>query len=260
MHPLALNDFLFNVKIVQIEAYGLSDIGKKKSNNEDHFSIIYPEFPGFPYILAVSDGVGGRKAGELASVVALQSIISRLVPRSYLNNINEKEIITSFELANLHLRETSINNISYRGMGTTVVLALIYEDKTYIASVGDSRAYMINSTIKQITEDHTLPSELLKKGSITQKQFLEHPYKHHLTRALGIEENVKPDLFTLRTTDFKTILLCTDGLTEHVTDSEIFNVIAKFPKPEASVKKLIQTTLQRGASDNVTAIVANVIP
>lgn len=245
---------------MQIKAFGLSDVGKKKPNNEDHFSIINPEFSGFPHVLAVSDGVGGRKAGELASVVALQSIIGYLMPRSFHFNFDKGQIKTAFDLANKHLRQESINNTNFRGMGTTVVLALIFDDKTYVASVGDSRAYFINSAIKQVTEDHTLPNELLKKGAINQKQYNEHPYKHHLTRAMGIDDVVQPDLFVFNTSDFKTILLCTDGLTEHVSDSEIFATITKLRNPETSAKKLIQTTLQRGASDNVTVVVADVLP
>lgn len=245
---------------MQIKAYGLSDVGKKKPNNEDHFSIINPEFNDFPHILAVSDGVGGRKAGELASVVALQSIIGYLIPRSFRGIFNEEQIRKAFYLANKHLRQESSNNSNFRGMGTTVVMALIYSDKTYIASVGDSRAYLINSTIKQVTDDHTLPNELLKKGAITQKQYQEHPYKHHLTRAMGIDDVVEPDLFVLNTLEFKTIMLCTDGLTEHVSDSEIFATITKLRNPETSAKKLLQTTLQRGASDNVTIVIADIIP
>lgn len=244
---------------MQIRAFGLSDVGKKKINNEDHFSIISPEFDDFPHVLAVSDGVGGRKAGELASAVALQFIIGYLVPRSFRNTFDESQIKKAFDLANKHLRQESASNSNFRGMGTTVVMALIYSDKTYIASVGDSRAYFINSTIKQITDDHTLPNELLKKGSINQKQYNEHPYKHHLTRAMGIDDVVMPDVFVSNTSDFKTIILCTDGLTEHVSDNEIFATITKLHNPEASAKKLIQTTLQRGASDNVTVVIADVI-
>jgi protein phosphatase len=244
---------------MQIKAFGLSDVGKKKSNNEDHFSIVSPEFDDFPYFLAVSDGVGGRNAGELASAVALQFIIGYLVPRSFRNTFNENQINQAFDLANKHLRQESASNSNFRGMGTTVVMALIYSDKTYIASVGDSRAYFINSTIKQITEDHTLPNELFKKGSITQKQYNEHPYKHHLTRAMGIDAAVIPDVFVFNTSDYKTIVLCTDGLTEHVTDCEIFATITKLNNPETSAKKLVQTTLQRGASDNVTVVIADIV-
>lgn len=246
------------VNNVQIKASGISDTGKKKSNNEDHYSIIYPEFPGFPHILAVSDGVGGRKAGELASAVALQYIIGYLMPRSFHTNFNQEEILSAFQSANKQLRNTSNSDSNFRGMGTTVVLAMIYPDVTYIASIGDSRAYTMNSSIVQVTEDHTLPKELLKRGAITPKQYKEHPYKHHLTRAMGIDEFANPDVFKLNTADFTHILLCTDGLTEHVSDSEIYAMVSKSQSPEASAKKLMQATLQRGASDNVTIVVASV--
>ncbi len=245
---------------MKIETFGWSDKGKVKSNNEDHFAIIPPEFPEQPYIIGVSDGVGGRRGGEMASVKALQVIGSYLIPRLTSPSHAKDELLRSYELANSELRRAGEKDEELAGMGTTAVVGAIFPKQIFVCSVGDSRAYAVNGLgLKQVTDDHTLPNELYKRGSINEKQFHEHPYRHHLTRALGIDETVKPDVFTIDAGGVNWFLLCTDGLTEHVNPSEIMTTINKFQEPQLIVKKLIAQALLKGGTDNVTVVLAKLI-
>lgn len=239
------------------DAYGVSDIGCVKSANEDHFSIIPPEFPGMPYFLAVSDGVGGRKGGQVASIKALQVIGREIF--SNMPQIGQAEAVirNSFEKANEQLRKLSDKNSNLQGMGTTAVVALVYDFETVICSVGDSRAYSIsNNSIIQVTNDHSWTFELYQKGLISQKQMKDHPYRHHLIRALGIENQVNPDVFRIDNALFDWLLLCSDGLTEHVADNEILTIVLKENDPKNAVTKLLAMALARGGSDNITIVLA----
>lgn len=241
----------------KIDAYGVSDIGCVKLANEDHFSIIPPEFPGMPYFLAVSDGVGGRKGGQVASIKALQVIGREIF--SLMPQIGQAEVSirNSFEKANDQLRKLSDKNSSLQGMGTTAVIALVYDFETVICSIGDSRAYAISSnSIVQITNDHSWTFELYQKGLITQKQMKDHPYRHHLIRALGIDNQVNPDVFRIDNSTFDCLLLCSDGLTEHVSENEILGIVLKEIEPKNAVTKLLQMALARGGSDNITIVLA----
>jgi len=244
------------LKVVNIVWAGLSNTGKIKENNEDHYAIVPPQYPELPYIFAISDGVGGRKGGDLASVRAIQVISDyfvRHLPKSY----NSPEVTQkAFEIANSDLRLTGSSNANLSGMGTTVVFAALFEDTLQVTWIGDSRAYILRKNIlEQITTDHTLPNELFKRGSITQKQLKNHPCKHHLVRALGIDETVKPEMVQVPAQNLEWMVLCTDGLYEHVSDIEIQGAIHKLNDPTLVTKKLIQMALSRGGTDNVTVVV-----
>ncbi|NTU61186.1 MAG: serine/threonine-protein phosphatase, partial [Caldiserica bacterium] len=237
--------------------FGVSDTGYVKSANEDHFSIIPPDFPGLPHLIALSDGVGGRRGGQLASVKALQVIGNRIFSNTPSTNDAPKMLFESFNKANDILRKLSDRNESLKGMGTTAVVALVYDDKTVICSIGDSRAYAVtSSSIMQITKDHTWTNELREKGLLTDKQVKNNPYRHHLIKALGVDESANPETFTLDNDDVQWLLLCSDGLTEHVSDIEILGTVLKENDPKAAANKLLQVALSRGGTDNITIVIA----
>jgi protein phosphatase len=243
--------------MMKIEAFGVSDIGCVKHANEDHYTILPPDFDGMPYFFAVSDGVGGRKGGQLASVKVLQvignTINSAPVGKKYANLV----LVESFAKANAELRKLSRKNENLQGMGTTAVVALVYDDSTLICSIGDSRAYAIlGDNIRLITRDHSWTFELYDKGLINEKQLKNHPYRHHLVKALGIEDSANPDVFELENGRIDWLLLCSDGLTEHVPDSEILSVIKKENNSKNSCEKLLQMALARGGTDNITIVIA----
>lgn len=246
--------------MVNIVWASLSDTGKVKDNNEDHYAIISPQYPEFPYIFAISDGVGSRKGGDLASAKAIQ-IISDYFVWHLSESQGAPEIAQkAFEVANSELRLAGSLNAELNGMGTTVVFAALFDDTLQITWIGDSRAYIVKKNdLEQITVDHTLPNELLKRGSITEKQLKNHPCKHHLVRALGIDETAKPEMVRLPSQDLEWLILCTDGLYEHVSDIEIQGAIQKLNDPALITKKLIQMALSRGGTDNVTVIAVKII-
>lgn len=243
--------------MIRLSVFGLSDTGYVKSANEDHFSIIPPDFPGLPHLIALSDGVGGRRGGQLASVKVLQIIGNQVFSITPSANDAPKTLFDSFGKANDILRKLSDRNESLKGMGTTAVVALVYDNKTVVCSIGDSRAYIVTSgSIMQVTKDHSWTSELKEKGLLTDKQARNHPYRHHLVKALGVEENANPDVFTLDNNDIEWLMLCSDGLTEHVSDIEILGTILKENDPKAAANKLLQVALSRGGTDNITIVIA----
>lgn len=243
--------------MIRLTVFGVSDTGYVKSANEDHFSIIPPDFPGLPHLIALSDGVGGRRGGQLASVKALQVIGNQIISVTPSPEDAPKALFESFNKANDILRKLSDRNESLKGMGTTAVVALVYDDKTVICSIGDSRAYAITAgSIMQITKDHSWMSQLKDKGLLSEKQARNHPYRHHLIKALGVEENANPDTFMLDNNDIQWLLLCSDGLTEHVQDIEILGAVLKDGDPKLVANKLLQVALARGGTDNITIVIA----
>jgi protein phosphatase len=244
--------------MTNIIAFGISDTGYVKSANEDHFSIIPPDFPGMPYMIALSDGVGGRRGGQLASVKVLQVIGNHINAVNPSSSQAPEILFESFNKANSFLRKLSDRNESLKGMGTTAVVALVYNSQTIICSIGDSRGYVINKAgIVQITKDHSWTTELVDKGILPASQIKNHPYRHHLVKALGVDEQANPDTFVVENRDIHWLLLCSDGLTEHVSETEILGVVFKENNPKAAANKLMQVALSRGGTDNITIVIAH---
>ncbi len=231
--------------------------GLMRENNED--SLIVEESHNYS-LFAVADGMGGHKAGEVASSIAIEGI------RNYFIESLEKEefqppsfIIESVNLCNDKIREESLRNEEYCGMGTTVAMAVIDKQQNviYIGNVGDSRAYLLrNDEIKQITTDHTYVHELLKDGKITSEEAKTHPKRNVITRALGSEEIVHADIFEIDLYENDILLLCTDGLTTHVSDNEMLEIIKEYGTNE-SVQELIKLANDNGGTDNITIIIVD---
>ena len=235
-----------------------SDKGKIKIRNEDHFSIIPPSFAGQPYIFAVSDGVGGRKGGQLASVKAIQKV-GGFISRNSITKDNIKEIAyTAIEQANDYLISSGKTNKDLEGMGTTLVLCILVDDMINFFSIGDSRGYIVDDkdTLHQVTIDHTWTNELVRNGSLTEKKAMIHPHRHRLIRAIGVFDVVKPDYFSIALDRVKWVILCTDGLTEHVTNNQILNITQRGISPQEMADYMVKLSLRRGGTDNVTVVVA----
>lgn len=245
--------------MITVKAWGLSDVGCVKSANEDHFSIIPPDYEGLPYLLAVSDGVGGRKGGQFASVRILQ-VIGNIISNQSPTIENAAQILVeSFQSANKELRKLSDKYETLKGMGTTAVVTLVYDSWIFVCSIGDSRAYAIkDGNIFRITKDHSMTQDLLDRGHIKESQLKSHPYRHHLIKALGIDDQANPDVFRRVTADCQWLVMCSDGLTEHVEEKEILSVILRENDPKNVCQKLLQMTLSRGGNDNVTVVVAKI--
>lgn len=231
--------------------------GLMRENNEDN--LIVEEFDKFS-LYAVADGMGGHKAGEVASSIAIEGIRSYFVESMEMEDFKPPLfIIESVNLSNDKIREESLKNEDCLGMGTTVTMAVVdkLHNIVYIGNVGDSRAYLLrNNEIKQVTTDHTYVNELLKDGRITVEEAKYHPKRNVITRALGSEEFVHADIFEIEFYQNDILLLCTDGLTTHVSDVEMLEIIKKYGSSE-SVQKLIKLANDNGGTDNITIIIVD---
>lgn len=238
-----------------MQIYSKTDRGLVRRINQDAFYTGYLEDSvGFA---VVCDGMGGANAGEVASTKAVEAITDYMT-RSYRNAMDisdlEKLAKNAVESANLRLYDLSLTNPDYAGMGTTVVLAILSGNRAVIAHVGDSRAYLINDTITQLTKDHSVVQSLIESGKITPEDAKVHPRKNVITRALGSQEKVAIDLDCAQPKEGDILLLCTDGLTNFAEPEEIRDILKTEDLPDAA-ELLIQTANQNGGGDNITVVV-----
>ena len=235
---------------------GASHAGRVRANNQDAFvSGVLTEKAAF---VVVCDGMGGANGGNIASGIAVRCIADRLID-GYRDSADRETIralmTEAIADANTEIYETSLESPDLRGMGTTAVAAVVTDDTAYIMHVGDSRAYWItHSSIRQVTRDHSVVQEMVEQGTITQEESRTHPQKHFLTRALGVERDMDGEFATVALTEPGTLLVCTDGLTNMVTDETIQSLVRTFPFEEIS-NKLINTANLAGGSDNITVVV-----
>lgn len=229
--------------------YGVkSDVGKVRSINQDSSLVLDGEIQ----ILAVADGMGGHKAGEIASALAIETI------RRYQGQTDDiRQMLNDIiEEADREIYEAQMADSNYQGMGTTLTLAVVKENLLYIGHVGDSRAYLCrNQDLLQITTDHSLVNELLKQEQITEEEALNHPQRHLLLQALGSGNklNIEINCFSLERSDI--ILLCTDGLNNMLSDGEIAQLINSGEGTlQERCERLVDTANQRGGLDNITVV------
>lgn len=231
-------------------------IGMVREHNEDSYLIIDKFYPKF-CVFAVADGMGGHNAGEVASKMAINSI-----KKFFQENHNRDEYIFNVknikhlvEKINMEIFKRSQSLPIYNGMGTTLTLIISFDYKIYIVHIGDSRAYKINDNgINQLTEDHSLVAELVKEGKISEGDALIHPQKNVITRALGTEKNVSPDIYNYPLDSNDIILLCTDGLINSISEGQIYDILIKNIDFQQKAELLINYANDNGGKDNITAI------
>ena len=228
--------------------YGVkSHVGKVRSKNQDSYLTLKED----DYILAVADGMGGHRAGEVASAIAIETIRQYQGQQEDIRQMLNDIIIT----ANENIIEQQRENPEYKGMGTTLTIALVRDDLLYIGHVGDSRAYLFrNQDLLQITTDHSLVNELLKSDQITEEEARNHPQKNILLQALGTEKDLEPEVscFSLEESDL--VLLCTDGLTNMLTEDEICQVLEGEECLQDKVEILVEQANEEGGLDNITVV------
>ncbi|HLR21364.1 MAG TPA: Stp1/IreP family PP2C-type Ser/Thr phosphatase [Tissierellaceae bacterium] len=236
-------------------AEGLSDSGLVRENNQDFYFLSRDlNFP----LYIVADGMGGHNAGNIASNMAV-SIIEDIFLFNRKKLDTEKGVFSTIKeaikTANYKIYNKSSDDKSCSGMGTTVTLVYILNDTVYIGHVGDSRAYYIkNTSIEQITEDHSLVYELIKKGNITTEEGENHPRKNAITRAVGTNDIVKIDIYTKEYKKGHKLLICSDGLTDMVNNNRILDIVNRDEDIMSKCKKLIKDAKDNGGLDNITII------
>lgn len=233
-----------------------TEVGKVREINEDYVFISEPYANG-NRLAVVADGMGGHLAGEVASKIAVETIFNELITTiSETNEIEHYRIALekAIEQANLLVFKESNKNDGYRGMGTTVIAALINPDWIIIGHIGDSRAYLIGDDITQLTDDHSLVNELVKSGQISEEDALSHPQKNVLTRALGTDLDVEIDTHIVNWEKGQYLLMCTDGLTNHLSNEMIVEGIKNSSTTDNAIDKLVDLALDKGGDDNISVI------
>lgn len=228
--------------------------GKRRSINED--CIFYPQTSDVPQIVIVADGMGGHNAGEVASSLAVKSVLDSFAGRKT-GEIKEKDIRAALVKANEDVLRASYEHVEHIGMGTTLTLAVLKEDTLAIGHVGDSRAYLKDAHgLRLITRDHSYVQELIDNGLITEDEALVHPRRNIITRALGISMKLEIDIVYAQWKSGDIALLCSDGLTQHV----LYDDIAKILNNEnftlqQKADVLFSLAMERGGTDNISVII-----
>ena len=230
----------------------LTDPGQVRDHNEDSVTIVKNETG--EILMAVADGMGGHKGGEIASSIAITHIGKRFIDTSSVGNKEDainflKEIVSE---ANMLIYKYTENNPESSGMGTTIVMALITKEFLLFGNIGDSSGFVIkNKKIYKITNDHTLVNLLVASGELTKEQAQHHPRKNVLMRALGASISVEMDVFDVET-DIDGILLCSDGLTNMLDETSIETVLDSDMDIDSKTQKLIKKANNRGGTDNIS--------
>ena len=246
---------------MRILSAGLTDIGRKRDNNEDTFFI--DDQVGL-YIVA--DGMGGHRAGEVASSTVVSSVkdymdafhTSPVAQEANDSNMSPAAtaVCHSIELANRVVFQLSQDQGSFKGMGSTAAVAYMYDDSLVTANVGDSRIYLIRKdSIEQLTQDHTLLAEHIKKNPDWDPNSASIPMKHILVRAVGIHETVEADVYEIQPLPGDLILMCSDGLTDMLDDEEIHGKVLEGGSPDEICSRLVDQANERGGADNITVVV-----
>jgi protein phosphatase len=249
---------------LEIQAAGITDVGLKREGNEDSFST---EDSYALYVVA--DGMGGHLAGEVASGIAVEMInksfrrfIDTQPPLEELFGNPDATLTlmgnylsSSIQLANRVVYEMAREYDQYHGMGTTVAAVHITPELIFAANAGDSRIYLIrDGRVERLSRDHTIVSEQVEMGMMTEEEAETSPLKHVLTRNLGSSEEVSVDVFEIQPMNNDRLVLCSDGLTDLVSDEEILHIASAGDDPEAICRHFVETVLRRGAHDNTTVI------
>lgn len=227
------------------EVYGsLTDVGNVREHNEDSMLVAPPLF-------VVADGMGGHEAGEVASAIAVETM-RELAPHTP----DADALAEAVRQANAAVLKGAEDGRGRPGMGTTMTAALVFDDEVIVAQVGDSRAYLLhNGSLKQVTRDHSLVADLIEQGRITEEEARYHPQRSVITRALGSDANMDPDIYTFRVEKGDVLMLCSDGLSSMITDDVIKETMLERPLPDEMCNALVREALAAGGLDNVTVVV-----
>lgn len=237
-----------------MKAYSITDIGKRRSSNQDFVYASEQQVGNLPNLLIVADGMGGHNAGDLASRCTVEAMVE------YIENAEETRPIPLLSMAihyaNDLVVEKARTDRALEGMGTTVVAATIEDGYLYVANVGDSRLYLIDQQIEQITRDHSLVEEMIRIGELQRQDARSHPDRNVITRAIGVNSPVKIDFFDMKLEKGDRILLCSDGLTTMVDDDEILHIVKKCASPKEAAQRLVTEANKNGGKDNISVVLA----
>ena len=236
-----------------MRVYSATDVGQKRKMNQDYVFVSKDPVGNLPNLFVVADGMGGHNAGDFASSHAVQILVDEIRKDADFNPI--KVLRHAIETANMEILERAQQDEALKGMGTTMVVATIVGHYAYVANVGDSRLYLIQGQIRQVTRDHSLVQEMVRMGELKPEEARNHPDKNIITRALGAERTVDIYFFDLKMEPDSTILMCSDGLSNMVEDSKIEEIILdKTEELPRKGEELLEEANRNGGKDNIAVI------
>lgn len=237
-----------------MKAYSITDIGKRRSMNQDYVYASDQPVGNLKNLLIVADGMGGHNAGDLASRYTVDRMLD------YIEKAGEKRPVSllseAIHHANELVMEKAKSSREYEGMGTTLVAATELDGYLYVANVGDSRLYLIDQEIEQITRDHSLVEEMIRVGELERKDAKNHPDRNVITRAVGVRVPVRVDFFDVKLEKGDRVLLCSDGLTTMVEDEDILKIVKKSGSIQEAAQRLVTEANKNGGKDNISVVLA----
>ena len=232
--------------------YSVTDVGRKRKVNQDYVYVSDQPVGNLPNLFVVADGMGGHNAGDFASSFAVKIVVEAVKTDADYNPV--KIIRHAIETANDELINQAERCASMAGMGTTIVVTTIVGNYVYVANVGDSRLYLMDSKLRQITKDHSLVQEMVRLGELREEEARNHPDKNIITRALGAKRGVNIDFFGLKLEPGSQILMCSDGLSNMLTDQEMEEILRGSDSLQKKGEKLIELANENGGRDNIAVI------
>ena len=236
-----------------MKAYGKTDVGVVRTMNQDYLFYSMEPVGILPNLFIVADGLGGHKAGDYASRLAVESFVKYV--REAREDAPIRVVDEAIHYINSLVIEAAAGNEDYRGMGTTFVVCFIIDQTMYVANIGDSRLYLIdNEGLTQVTEDHSYVGMMVRAGELTKEEAEHHPDKNIITRAIGVAKEPKADFFEVELKQVDRILMCSDGLSNMVPESDIFEIFSSTYIGDVT-EELIKEAKENGGLDNITTVV-----
>lgn len=238
-----------------MKTFSMTDVGRRREMNQDYIYTSETSVGNLPNLFIVADGMGGHNAGDFASRYAVEHVVEAIEASE------QKEPVTllgnALQQVNKNLLTLARENPDLMGMGTTFVAATVSQNHLSVANVGDSRLYIVNQHIIQLTRDHSLVQEMVRMGEMNQEEARVHPDKNIITRAIGAMQELEIDFFERDLTAEDRLLLCSDGLTNMIEDEEIRRIMCSQRDICESVERLVQTANENGGKDNISVIIVD---
>lgn len=240
-----------------MQTFSITDKGRTRNTNQDYVYCEENAVGSFPNLFIVADGMGGHNAGDTASRMCVEEVVSQIEQSTKVTPIGIFE--QAVTAANEKVFQASLSDKALKGMGTTIVATVVFGDTAYIVNVGDSRLYVYKNTFRQVTIDHSLVEEMVQSGKLHKEDMRTHPNKNIITRALGTNSEVKADCFEIEVDEGDVLLLCSDGLSNMLEDERIERIIKSNREDMSEAgKRLVQEANEAGGKDNISVVLIQV--
>ncbi len=240
-----------------MQTFSITDTGRTRTANQDYVFCRDSAVGSFPNLFIVADGMGGHNAGDTASRMCVEEVVSQIEKSTKVTPIGIFE--QAVASANEKVFEASFSDKALNGMGTTIVASVVLGDTAYIVNVGDSRLYVYKNTLRQVTVDHSLVEEMVQSGKLHKEDMRTHPNKNIITRALGTNREVKADCFEIEVDEGDVLLLCSDGLSNMLEDDMIEDIIRKNKDDmKMTGEQLVKEANDAGGKDNISVVLVRI--